>query len=136
MAEKTTATLRVHNLPISTKMAIEICGRIRNQPLAKAQRMLQDVVSQKRALPIKRFNHDLSHKPGMAAGRFPLKAASTFLDLLHSVKANAEHRGLHPERLLICFAKADKGPKRYHPGRQLRTKMKNTIVELHLEESQ
>ncbi len=131
----TTATLCARDLPISRKMAIEICREIRLLPLAKAERLLNDVVTMKRALRVRRFDFDLSHKAGLGPARFPISAASTFIHLLHSVKANAEQKGLHPEKLIISVAKADQGPRRYHSGRQLRTKMKSTHVELHVQES-
>ncbi len=129
-----TASLKVKSLPISTKMSVEICNLIRDRPLSKSRRLLQDVVDMRRAIPIKRFNADLGHKPGMAAGRFPVIASKTFLKLFDSVEANAENKGLNVNNLVVTFAKADKGEARWRSGRKGRTKMKNTHVQLVVEE--
>lgn len=129
-----TATINVRSLPISTKMTVEICSLVKNKPLFKARRMLQDVVDMKRPIPIKRFNADLCHKPGMAAGRYPVSASSTFLKLLDSVEANAENKGLNVNNLVIVQAKADRGEARWRYGRKGKAKMKNTHVQLIVEE--
>src|SRR3989344_1093913 len=88
-------------LPISAKFSIEICREIRYKPLKRAERMLEDVISQTRAIPFKRFVFDLGHKPGMAAARYPIIASEHILRLVHLLKANAEHKGLNPEKLVI-----------------------------------
>ncbi|MBS3152344.1 50S ribosomal protein L22 [Candidatus Woesearchaeota archaeon] len=129
-----TASLNVKGLPISTKMSVEICNLIRNKSLLSARRILQDVVTMKRPIPIRRFNADLAHKPGMAAGRYPISASKVFLGLLDSVEANAENKGLNVNNLLVVFAKADKGDARRRYGRKGGVKMKNTHVSLVVEE--
>ncbi|MBI2148108.1 50S ribosomal protein L22 [Candidatus Woesearchaeota archaeon] len=129
-----TAVVNGKSLPISTKMSIEICRLIRNKELSKARRMLNDVVSMKRAIPITRFNADLGHKPGMASGRYPINASKMFLKLFDSVEANAENKGLNVNNLFVTHAKADKGEARWHYGRKGKAKMKNTHVEITVEE--
>ena len=129
-----TAKLHVKSLPISTKMSVEICSLVKNKFLAKARRILQDVVDMKRPIPIRRFNADLAHKPGMGAGRYPVSASAVFLKLFDSVEANAENKGLNVNNLFIASAKADRGEARWRYGRKGRAKMKNTHVELIVEE--
>ncbi len=128
------ASLNAKSVPISTKMSIEICNLIRYRPLSRSRRLLQDVVDMKRAISIRRFNADLGHKPGMGPGRFPIIASKTFLKLFDSVEANAENKGLNVNNLVITFAKADKGEARWRSGRKGRTKMKNTHIQLVVEE--
>lgn len=128
------ASLNAKDLQISTKMSIEICSLIRNKNLSKARNMLRDVVDMKRAIPIKRFNADLGHKPGIGIGRYPISASKVFLKLLDSVESNAENKGLNVNNLVITHAKADKAEARSRPGRKGRAKMKNTHVELKVQE--
>ena len=65
------------NLPISTKVCYEIANAIRGRNVNKAIAFLERVVNMKEAVPYKRYNGDVGHKPGkMAAGRYPIKAAT------------------------------------------------------------
>ena len=128
------AILRGKGIPISTKMSVEICRIIQNKSMVSARRILQDVVSMKRPVEFKRFNADLSHKPGMASGRYPINTCKEFLRLLSSIESNAENKGLNVNNLFITHAKADKAEARWHSGRSGRTRMKNTHVELTVEE--
>lgn len=135
MEDKTNiATLNVKSLPISPKMSVEICNVIRNKHLPKVRRMLQDVISMKRAIPVRRYGDNLGHKPGMGAGRYPINASKVFLKLIRSVEANAENKGLNVNNLFIVHAKADRGETRWRNSRMGRVKMKNTNVELKVEE--
>ncbi len=129
-----TAVVNAKSVPISTKMSVEICSAVKGKNLVQARRILHDVLNMKRALPIKRFNADLGHKPGMASGRYPINASKAFLNLLDSVEANAQNKGLNVNDLIIVHAKADKGEARWHFGRKGRAKMKNTHVSLIVEE--
>lgn len=96
--------------------------------------ILNDVVNMKRPLVFKRFNMDLSHKPGMPAARYPVKASKMFLKLLDSVEANAENKGLSSDKLFISFAKADRAEKRKRFGRKGSVEMKSTHVKIRVEE--
>ncbi len=127
---------RGRGVQISTKYSIEICREIRNKPLKKAQHFLEDVVLKKRAVPIKVYTFDQGHKPGMAAGCYPVSTSQGILRILALLQANAENKGLNPEKLVITFAKADRAERRYHTGRQGRTKMKNTHIELRAREQE
>jgi large subunit ribosomal protein L22 len=82
------------DLPISPKVAIEICNFIRHQEVDKAIAILGRVQEKKQAIPYKRFPNAAGHKPGMAAGRYPIKASGEFLKLLNNAKANAANQGL------------------------------------------
>src|SRR3989338_8031009 len=100
MEEKTNiAEVYGKSLPISTKFSVEICNAIRNKELSRAKKILEDIISMKHALPIRRFGKDRSHKIGTGPGRYPIKASSLFLSLLNSVEANASNKGLNVNNL-------------------------------------
>ena len=130
------AIAKAHSLPVSTKMSVEICSAIRGKPLNKAIAHMEAVVEFKRPVEVKRFNWDLGHKPGYGPARYPISAAKAFISLLKLVKANAENKGLNSDRLVVNFAKADFGPQRWHFGRQRRTRMKDTHIEIHVKEAE
>ncbi|NCB17931.1 MAG: 50S ribosomal protein L22 [Synergistales bacterium] len=88
-------------LPISPKFSREICGMIRGRNVNDAMRMLEEVIELKRAVPLKRFNKRVSHKPGVGPGRYPQKAAGAILQVLQSAVANAEYKGLDSEEMVI-----------------------------------
>ena len=121
-------------LPLSTKVAVEICNVLRNRSLKSARTFLEGVVALKQAVPYRRFNKDVGHKPGIAAGRYPAKAAKEFLALLKSAEANAQVKGLHSSHLHlihVCSHKASR-PMRY--GRHRGRLAKRTHVEIVLRE--
>ncbi len=125
------ASVRVRNLPISTKQSVEIAGYLRGRELSKAKSFLQDVIDKKRAVPFKRYNRDMGHKPGkIASGRYPEKASKHFLMLLNSLEGNAENKGLNVEMLKLSEVIANKGPDQWHYGRLRRRKMKRTHLEI------
>ena len=121
------AIARSVNVPISTKQSVEICNFIRKKHIQKAKIALQDVVDHKRAIPFKRYNRDMGHKPGkIAAGRYPENAIKVFIRLINTAQSNAENKGLDTNTLIIEEVKADKGSQQWHYGRLRRRKMKNT----------
>jgi large subunit ribosomal protein L22 len=121
------AIAKAINVAISTKQSVEISNFIRKKHIQKAKMLLQEVLDRKKAIPFKRYNRDMGHKPGkIAAGRYPEKSVNEFLRLLNTVQANAENKGLDTKILIIEEIKADKGPQQWHYGRLRRRKMKNT----------
>ncbi|MBI4145725.1 50S ribosomal protein L22 [Candidatus Woesearchaeota archaeon] len=120
-------------LPISRKESIMICQSIRGLAVSKAKKFLEEVIALKKPVKFTRYNMDMGHKAGTAAGRFPVGACRHILLLVKSAEANAQFKGLSTGNLLIRHAMANKGPTAYHFGRQ-RTKAKRTHVELVLEE--
>jgi len=118
------------SLHISTKQAIEICDSIRYKTTKQARELLENVVSFKKALPFKKFNRDMGHKPGrVAAGRYPQKAATEFLKLLKSIEANAQVIGLDTANLKIQKVLANKAATPMTGGRQRRG-TKRTHIEM------
>ena len=127
------ATVNGRGLPISNKFAVEICNYIRGKSLTVARKDLENVVSLKHAVPFRKHNKDLCHKKGVGPGRYPVKASKVFINLLDSLRANAENKGLNEEALFVSVALSNRGPSRMKTGRN-RGQMKNTHVTLCAEE--
>ncbi len=101
-------------LRISPKAATEICRAIKGMKIEEARRLLEDVVSRKRAIPYKRYKKEVPHKSlreRWYAGRYPVKAAERILRLLDELEANAEYKGLDLEKLRIIHAASQRGVK-------------------------
>lgn len=120
-------------LPISRKESTMICQAIRGKQVAKAKKILEDAIALKAPIPFTRYNDDMGHKRGMAAGRYVVSACAYVLTILKSVEANAQFKGLSTANLVIRHASAQKGPTAHHFGRQ-RTKAKRTHIELVVQE--
>ncbi|MCM2325958.1 MAG: 50S ribosomal protein L22 [Candidatus Woesearchaeota archaeon] len=121
------------DLGISTKQSTEICREIRGMKLAKAKKLLSSVIKKEAAISMKRYNRDTAHKTGMAAGRFPVTAATEILKILNSVESNAQTKGLGKD-LVIVHISAHKAVRPFHHGRKKRSKMKRTHIQVVLEE--
>jgi len=105
---------------VSHKSAREVCRAIKGMSLDEAKRFLREVIQMRRPVPFRRFKKKVGHRRGLQkayAGRFPVKAAKKVLEVLENAEANAEYKGLDPERLWIIHASAYPGTKikRYIP---------------------
>lgn len=123
------------NASVSTKHCIEIATRIKGKSVDAAKRILNDAIELKVAIPFKRFNMNVGHRPGMGPGRFPEKACGEVLKALNSVEANAQNKGLNSSELKIVHICANRASTPWHYGRQRRRKMKRTHIEIVVEES-
>ena len=128
------ATLNVKDLGISTKKSVEICNLIRDKTIEKAKTILENAINMKQAIPYKRYNMNTPHKPGMMAGRYPIKTCKVILDMLKSVESNANNQGL-ASNLIIKHISASKGSLQWHVGRKRRRKMKRTNLKIIIEEA-
>jgi len=82
--------------------------------LEAAKKLMEDVQKKKRAIAFRRYHKEVPHRSldePWYAGRFPVKAAKTFLFLLEEMEANAEFKGLDVDRLRIVHAAAQRGMK-------------------------
>lgn len=121
------------SLPISRKQGVEICRLLRNAKLQNAKKMLQEVISFERAVPYKRYNMDIPHRKGMAAGKYPVNASKQILKMLESVEANAQVKGLNTSLLVISHINTQQAPKQRKFGR-VRGHKKRTHIEVIVEE--
>ena len=100
-------------LRISPKAATEICNAIRGMKLPKAKQLLEEVEEKKTSIPYRHYKKEVPHRghQGFHAGRYPVKAANSIRRLLEQLEANAEYRGLDPEKLKITHAASQRGMK-------------------------
>ncbi len=141
MAYKYSTELKENNakalgrsLPISTKHSVEVCSFIRGKNLHKAKALLGEVIAGRRPIPYKRYNSGLPHRKGIGPGRYPIKACEEILEILNSVEANAQFKGLGVNDLIIKHVSAKRGPTTMHFGRR-RRKAKRTNIEIVVEEA-
>ncbi|MBI4447364.1 50S ribosomal protein L22 [Candidatus Woesearchaeota archaeon] len=136
MADEHSAKARGLDLPISFKMAIEMGRYLAGRKTKQAKRILENVMKKKQAIPLNRYTKDRGHKPGMSAGRYPMKASQYILALLESAEANAQNKGLDAENLIIKNFISNKGTTQWRSGRKRRRQMKRTHVDVVVEESE
>ena len=98
------AIVNAKNLRISTKHSVEVCNLIRGKSTEKAKFLLNEVMQFKKAVPYKKYLRDLSHKPGIAAGRFPIKTCNEILKIIQSGEKNAQNKGLSSNLIISHIA--------------------------------
>ena len=105
----TTAKALGREMPVSPKFAREVAGMIRGMKVDTARQALEDVIDKKRAVPLKRYNKRVSHKPGVGPGRYPVKAAKAILGVLDSAASKAEYKGLDVSNMAIATISVARG---------------------------
>jgi len=105
---------------ISPKAAREICVMIKGMSIARAKKLLDDVIAKKQAVPFRRYKKEVPHKSSQFkfhAGGYPVKATKEILKIIKNLEANAEFKGLNTEKMIIIHAAAMRGMKvrRYVP---------------------
>ncbi|MEK6800821.1 MAG: uL22 family ribosomal protein [Nanoarchaeota archaeon] len=102
--KKTEAVSKGTSYPISKKHAMYICNFIKNQPIDKAISDLHKVIKLKQAVP---FKGEIPHRKGISGpGRYPVKAAGYFINLLKALKGNSLVNGLDLDLLKVHYASA------------------------------
>ena len=106
-----------NDMRISTKASVKICRVIKKKPLARAKRLLNDLLSEKRSLE----------------GKYYTTTVREILQLLDSCEKNAEFLGLENEKLFV-HASASKGTNMRRRRRKAKfgSKMKSTNIEIFL----
>ena len=133
---ETMARAMGRDLPISTKVAIEICNALRGKSKAAAKQFMQDVLDMKRPVPYKRFMNGVGHRRGAcASGRYPQKASANILNLIESAEKNAQQKGINTSQLKIIHLCANRASSPMHSGRIRGISMKRTHVEIVVAES-
>merc|ERR1712176_416555 len=86
-----------------------------------AEKFMQDVIDYKDIVPFTKFTGGIGrkamakkHKAPGDKGRWPVKATAVVKDLLSNAVANAESKGMDPEKLYISHAQVNRAP----PGRR------------------
>ena len=103
------------SMRISQKSASIVCKAIKNKPLTRAKRLLEDLKAERRSL----------------RGKYYSKAVKNMLMLLNSCEKNAEFKGLDADRLFV-HASAHKGAnvRRRRRKGAFGSTMKNTNMEI------
>ncbi len=124
------------DVAVSTKQSIEIANHLRHRKLTQAKSLMEMVIQKKHAVPFKRFTDGVGHRPGkLASGRYPVKAAKAFLNLLESVEANAQTKGLNTSELEIIHICAHKAHSPVHYGRHSGREFKRSHIEVVVQET-
>ena len=116
-----TAKSRGSHLRVHFKHCREIAHYTKGMKVNTALKHLDDVLAFKAIIPFVKFTGGIGRKaqakqckaPGNI-GRWPVKAAAVYKDLLRNAVANAETKGLDPESLVIDHAQCNRAP----PGRR------------------
>ena len=113
------------NLPVSTKQSVAICRFIRGKGIEEAISDLEDVLKQRKAVPMK---GEIPHRKGrgMMSGRYPEKSTEHFIMLLKSLLANSDN--LNVDSPVIAEAVANIGQRPF--GRFGRFRRKRTHVRI------
>jgi large subunit ribosomal protein L22 len=133
ISEEHLARAKAKDIPVSTKHSIEICRYLRYKTTNLAKNILEETIALKKPIPFKRFKKDMGHKPGMAAGRFPKKAANEILKLVKAAETNAQFKGLNTSSLKIIKILANKASVPVTGGRR-NTSTKRTNLEIEVKE--
>ena len=115
--------VNVKSVPISTKYAVSICKFVKGKRIGDAMRDLEQVVLLKKVVPMK---GEYAHQKGkgISSGKFPKRAAMSFLVLLKSLAGNANnHEIIEP---IITEAIANKASMPF--GRFGRVRRKRTHI--------
>jgi len=123
------------SLGISLKHSMEIGSYIKGKTLLRSKAFLENVIEKKEAVPFRKFNADVGHKPGIGPGRYPIKAAGEILKLLKSIESNAQEKDMDVSTLYVCHFCANKASQPMRPGRHSRREAKKTHVEIALKEN-
>ena len=128
------------NQPASVKYSLEISRILKGKMLDASEKFLNDVAEQKTYLPLRTYHKKVPHRKGQAtlgtkAGRYPQRTCKVWLNLLNSVRANADVKGLDVKKLQIVHATASVGFQRMRNQAQGRIngkarKAKSTHIEI------
>jgi large subunit ribosomal protein L22 len=107
---------RLSEVDISPKGAREVALAIKGMSLAQARDFLKAVIEKRRPVAFRRYHKEGAHRRGLEgfhSGRYPVKVAKNFLELLDNLEANATYKGLDLDRLRLIHVAA-------YPGRKLK----------------
>lgn len=114
------------NQRASLKFSTEIVREIKGKRVDSVEKFLQRILEKKEWLPLRRYKKKTGHKKGSAKsftkiGGTPVGTVRVFLNLLNTVKANADYKGLDADNLIITHVFASQGFRRYSSQSQGRT---------------
>jgi len=109
--KKDVAVANGFSLKISPKQSIYVCRIIRGKNPESAIKRLQDVISEKRPVPMAAL--EVGHKKGkgLAGAKFPKNACRAIIEIIKQASANATIAGI--DNPIITIAKADRASAPY-----------------------
>lgn len=127
--KKDIAVANGFSLKISPKQSIYICRIIRKKTPDAAIKRLQDVISEKRPVPMAAL--EVGHKKGkgLAGGKFPKNACKAIIEIIKQASANATIAGI--DNPVITIAKSDRASA---PYRRAGRKAKRTHIHIEVRE--
>ena len=104
--KKDVAVANGFSLRISPKQSIYVCRVIKGKSPGAAVKRLQDVIDEKRVIPMAGL--EVGHKKGkgLSGGKFPKNACKAIMEIVKQAGANAIVNGI--ENPVISIAKADR----------------------------
>ncbi len=111
VAKKDVAIANGFSLKISPKQSKYVCRVIRGKSPEAAVKRLQEVIDEKRPVPMAGL--EVGHKKGkgLAGGKFPKNACKGIMEIVKQVGANAVVAGI--ENPIITIAKSDRASAPY-----------------------
>ncbi len=109
-AAKKSALAQFHDVDASYKDLTQVLGAIKGKRVAEANKILDDAIALRKAIPYRKFNKGMGHRASLGGqkGRYPKKECTLVKALLRNAVANATHKGLDEKRLFVKQAAAFK----------------------------
>ncbi|MFH0973832.1 MAG: 50S ribosomal protein L22 [Candidatus Micrarchaeota archaeon] len=109
-AAKKSALAQFHDVDASYKDLTQVLGAIKGKRVAEANKILDDAIALRKAIPYRKFNKGMGHRSSLGGqkGRYPKKECTLVKALLRNAVANATHKGLDEKRLFVKQAAAFK----------------------------
>ena len=114
ISKKKTALAMMKNKRVSLKFSNEIVSNIKGKRVDKAIAYLQRILTKEEFLPLRKYKKKIGHRKGEAKGmtkigRYPMRTVEAFIEILESVKANADYKGLDSDNLIITHMFVSQG---------------------------
>ena len=111
ISKKDVAIANGFSLKVSPKQSIYVCRIIRGKSPENAIKRLQDVIDEKRPVPMAGL--EVGHKKGrgLAGGKFPKNTCKAIMEIVKQAGANAVVAGI--ESPIITIAKSDRASAPY-----------------------
>jgi large subunit ribosomal protein L22 len=104
-----TAIASARDVMVKPKHVVNVCKAIKGMKLEQAKTYLEAVQNLEAAVRYVRYKRKVSHRRGkLGPGQFPEKAAGRVLQVVKSAEANAEYKGLDPEKMFVAHAAMQK----------------------------
>jgi ribosomal protein L22 len=106
---KSEAVVNSYNAHLSTKTSAYVCKFIKNKSIEDAINDLEEVIVQKKVVPMK---GEIPHRKGkgIMSGRYPRNAAEHFIKLLKTLAGNSNVNGIEEPIIVEAIANLGERP--------------------------